>query len=93
MIKLEMIGNLGADAKLITTEKNSFISFNLAETNADTPQWVECTKTVKVKEGESPKLLEHLKKGTKVYVTGRPHAKGYQDKGTLCLYIDELELL
>jgi len=93
MINLTITGNLGADAKLVQTEKSAFISFSVAELGSDNPQWIECTKNVTLKEGQEPKLLELLKKGTTVYLSGRPHAKAYKEKGILGLYVDVLELV
>lgn len=75
MLKLSVIGNLGADARLQETINGKFIAFNVAHTNKRTDrstgqvventQWVSCTLN-----GENHGVFPYLTKGTKVYVDG-----------------------
>lgn len=96
MFKTQLIGNLGADAQIYDGEK-PFIAFSVADQNQDNPTWVQCTYSFKPENG-IPKLLEYLKKGKKVYVEGRIHAKAFLGKETnepcasLGLYVDKIEL-
>lgn len=74
MFKGQIIGNLGTDAELRVHNENKFISFKVANsekytakdgTEHETLQWISVTWN-----GDGGKLLQYLKKGVKVYVTG-----------------------
>ena len=75
MIKVEIIGNLGADAQLLEKNGNKFVAFRVANTDKwvdkstgqviESTQWVSCTLN-----GDGGALLPYLKKGTKVFVRG-----------------------
>lgn len=75
MIRIEMIGNLGADAELKDNNGRKFVSFRLAHTdkwkNSQTGQdnvstiWASCAIN-----GDAHNLLPYLKKGVKVFVRG-----------------------
>lgn len=74
MLKLEVIGNLGANAQVKGENGRLFISFNVAHTdrwtddqgvNHDTTQWVSC-----IINDPSYKILPYLVKGKSVYVRG-----------------------
>lgn len=96
MFKTQIIGNLGADAQIIDGEK-PFIAFSIAEQGEENPTWVQCTLSFK-KESGTPKILEYLKVGKKIYVEGKVHTKIFFNKETkapcaaLGLYVDKLEL-
>jgi single-strand DNA-binding protein len=101
MIKLQLIGNLGADAekKSIESSKYDVIEFNVATTEKrgekEVTTWVKVSKWVK----PESRLAEYLKKGTKVFISGSPSAQAYLDrqeghpKASLCVSANELELL
>lgn len=74
MLKLEVIGYLGADAQVKGENGRQFISFNVAHTdrwtddqgvNHDTTQWVSC-----IINDPASKVLPYLLKGKSVYVRG-----------------------
>lgn len=74
MAKIEFIGNLGADARVETTNGRQFVAFNVADTDSYTDQdgnrhevtqWISCTMA-----GDGGKLLPYLKKGKTVFVRG-----------------------
>lgn len=74
MFKGQIIGNLGTDAELRVHNENKFISFKVANSEKytaqdgtvhETLQWISVTWN-----GDGGKLLQYLKKGVKVYVTG-----------------------
>lgn len=75
MMRLELIGNLGADAEIKDFNGRKFVSFRVAHTekwvNGQTQQvneqttWVSCAMN-----GDGGKLLPYLKKGIKVFVRG-----------------------
>lgn len=75
MIKVEIIGNLGADAQLQEKNGNKFVAFRVANTDKwvdkstgqviESTQWISCTLN-----GDGGALLTYLKRGTKVFVRG-----------------------
>jgi len=102
MIKIELIGNLGADAELKNENGNEFVSFRVAHTTkhtdvrtgeiiADTT-WVSCTKN-----GKNENLIKYLRKGMKVFIRGYITMKiytghdGKSHAGINC-YVSEIEL-
>lgn len=103
MIKLEIIGNLGADAQLQMYNGNKFVSFRIANTDAWTDkatgeikkstQWISCTLN-----GDGGNLLPYLKKGTKIFVRGNAQIvvysspKTHQMEAGVNLFVREIEL-
>lgn len=103
MIKVEVIGNLGADAQLQTVNRNKFVSFRVANTDAWTDkqtgeikkstQWISCSLN-----GDGGALAPYLKKGTKVFIRGNAQfvifssAKSRQMEVGVNLYVREIEL-
>lgn len=75
MLKLVIIGNLGADAELRNANGAQFLSFRVAHSDRwtdrssgevhDNTTWVSCTLN-----GDGGNLRPYLKQGTKVYVYG-----------------------
>lgn len=74
MLKLEVIGNLGADAERVQENQRIFVKFRVAHTEKFTSSdgqitsstvWVSCFWT-----NSGGNLLQYLKKGTKVFVRG-----------------------
>lgn len=103
MIKVEIIGNLGADAQMQIYNGNKYVSFRIANTDAWTDkatgeikkstQWVSCTLN-----GDGGALTPYLKKGTKVFVRGNAQfvvfssAKSHQMEVGVNLFVREIEL-
>lgn len=82
---LQLIGNLGADAKVVDNNGRPFISFNVADTerwkdenNVDheKTQWVSCAYNG----GLDAPILPYLKAGTKVFVMGRQRTRVYSSE-------------
>lgn len=103
MLKCEIIGNLGASAETRTVNGQSFVSFRVAhsvtQTDTQTGQvseattWVSCTMN-----GDGGRVLQFLRKGTKVFLRGNLSVRLYvgndgQKHAGLNLYVAELELL
>lgn len=74
MLKLEVIGNLGANAMVKGENGREFISFNVAHTDKwadqggqvhEQTQWVSC-----IINGKDSKVLPYLLKGKSVFVRG-----------------------
>lgn len=103
MIKIEVIGNLGADAQLQVVNGNKFVSFRVANTDSwtdkvtgeikKTTQWISCSLN-----GDGGSLLPYLKKGTKVFVRGNTNMVTYSSPKShmievgVNLYVREIEL-
>ena len=103
MIKLEIIGNLGADAEIKQYNGNKFVSFRVAHTDqwADQQTGVISTQTTWVScslNGDGGALTSYLKRGTKVYVRGTPSFVTYSSPKThkmetgINLFVREVEL-
>lgn len=101
MLKISVIGNLGADAKRQTGNFKDFVSFNVAhrETFTDSKgvktervMWINC-----VINWDASKVLPYLTKGAKVYCYGTLRARvfkgrdGEEHVGIDCI-VSELEL-
>lgn len=75
MLKLVIIGNLGADAELRNANGAQFLSFRVAHSDRwtdrntgevhDNTTWVSCTLN-----GDGGNLRQYLKQGAKVFVYG-----------------------
>lgn len=103
MIKVEIIGNLGADATLLEKNGNRFVAFRVANTDKwldkstgqviESTQWISCTLN-----GDGGTLLPYLKKGTKIFVRGNAQfvvfssAKTRQMEVGVNLFVREIEL-
>ena len=102
MMKIEVIGNLGADAEVKSNNGEKFVTFRVASTNKYTNKqtgeiteettWVSC-----IWRGEHPRVTPLLTQGTKVFVRGDATLKifighdGNKHAG-LNLRVAELEL-
>ena len=91
-IKMQVIGNLGADATVNETSKR--VSFSVAgDTYKEKTNWVTCFMSY---EGETPtKLIDLLKKGACVSVIGRPSINTYEGKSyfNLNVHINNIDVL
>ena len=88
MLKIQVIGNLGADAELHQSNGSEFISFRVAHTETitrngvqtDSVTWVDVTMN-----GNGGQLLQYLKRGAKVYVDGNAVLRVYSSKKDRCM--------
>lgn len=101
MIKIQAIGYLGKDAEVKDISNNQIINFSVAvsesykkegETITNTT-WYECSKF-----GNNIAVAQFLKKGTQVYVEGKPANRYFQkDDGSVTLVnginVSSIELL
>lgn len=103
MIKMEIIGNLGADAQMQGYNGNKYVSFRIANTDAWTDkstgeikkstQWVSCSMN-----GDGGNILPYLKKGAKIFVRGNAQIvvysspKTHQMEAGVNLFVREIEL-
>lgn len=98
MERIEIIGNLGADAEIKTTQPNvSFIAFRVAVSKKfngnDVTMWYDVTMNQ-----TDTKILPFLKQGTKVFVRGYPtyrifdSAKYHQKMIGVTISVNEIQL-
>lgn len=101
---MQIIGNLGYDAVIRTTDNRSVISFSLAHSEKYTDKngvktektiWVNCSFW---KDDDKVILAQYLRKGCKVWVSGTPETTCYQTKegnwkSELKITVFRLELL
>ena len=98
MLHFSVIGNLGADAEVKNFSSGDYVSFRVAHNfrdgDKDRTQWVSC-----LMRGNGGKLIDYLKKGSLVYVTGRGAARAFSSQITkqfeigLDLTVERVELL
>ena len=102
MFKIDVIGNLGADAETRISNGATYVAFRVAHTIKSVDMqtgevvreavWVSCSKA-----GECANLMPYLHKGTKVYVRGNAQLKVYtghdgKPHAGINLFVHELEL-
>ena len=84
MNKLEVIGNLGADAEVKTENGKKFVSLSIADTRRrkksdgtvqESTMWISATIN-----GDGGELLKYLVKGTKVWATGDMEVRTYHSE-------------
>ncbi len=84
MIRISVIGRLGQDATVNNVNGKNVINFSVAYSekfknqqgeNVDRTTWVSCAYWT-----EKLNIANFLKKGTMVYVEGKPEAKSYTSK-------------
>ena len=105
MIKLQVIGNIGQDARVNEVNGRKSVNFSVAHNKKykdaqgveiESTFWVNCSYWKN--EGQSTEILKYLISGTKVFVEGIPEAKMYKNKsGQMAVSINctvtNLELL
>lgn len=88
MMKVELIGHLGADAELQTVDGFSFATCRVADSSRwtdkdgvlhDNTRWVDVSIT------NYEKLLPYLKKGTLVFVRGNLDTRVYSSEKDRCM--------
>ena len=102
MLKVTMIGTLGADAEKKSADNGKFTTFRAAHNDVWTDAagaehtqtiWVDCILN------DHPKVADFLKQGTQVYVEGYPRLRVYSSpkdrcmKAGMTISVQKLELL
>src|SRR5690606_20671167 len=102
MQRLEIIGHIGKDAEVKDFNTNQVINFPVAVSESYTDKngekvtnttWYEVSKW-----GNSTKIAEYLKKGTQVFISGKPGARAWKKEDgsivtVLCLNASDIKLL
>lgn len=102
MFKIEVLGNLGADAEIKNDNGRTYVQFSVADTRRfrsedgtdhEITNWVTCF----MKNAES-EVVKYLKKGTKVFVRGNGDLRVYSSakdrmmKAGVSINVSEIEL-
>ena len=83
MIKMQLIGYIGQDARVSSTEHGSVANFSVAHSEKykdsqgvqkDRTTWVDCSMW------DRPALHDYLKKGQLVFLEGFPGTKQYENR-------------
>lgn len=98
MVQIELIGNLGADARKVTTNGTEFVTFNIAENQKvsgnEVTQWYGCNIN-----RDCSRLLPYLKKGQGVFVRGVPRYRIFDSALHHCkqvaidVFVNEIQLV
>lgn len=89
MFKIEVIGNLGADAEVKESNGTKFVTMRIAHTDAykdeggnkhEKTVWIDAT----MNDADS-KLLKYLKQGVKVFVRGNASLRVYSSPKDRCM--------
>lgn len=103
MLQLQVIGHLGADARVESANGKPFVSFRVAHSGSwtaadgvkhETTTWISCALN-----GDGGNVLPYLKKGQLVFLQGRPSTRVYsspklrQMVAGINLSVDRIELV
>lgn len=87
MLKIQVIGHLGKDAVVKTVNGKSVINFSVASTEKykdaqgnlkENTTWVFCDYWI-----DNTNVAQYLKKGTQIYIEGKPSADFYNAGGNI----------
>ena len=89
MLKVELIGNLGADVEVKESNGSKFVTFRVADTSRyktqsgedkEVTNWIDCSYN-----NVESKVLPYLKAGVKVFVRGNASLRVYSSKKDRCM--------
>lgn len=89
MLKVELIGNLGADAEVKESNGSKFVTFRVADSQkfkrqsgeeVDQTNWIDVTMS-----NSESKVIPYLKAGVKVFVRGNANLRVYSSKKDRCM--------
>lgn len=105
MLQCTVIGNLGANAEIKTSDGREFVTFRIAHndsfksadgTKVESSMWVDCTMSC---QNGRPAVLPYLTKGTAVCVVGNVSLRVYSSEKERCMkagmtvHVQKLELI
>lgn len=91
MLQAQLIGNIGGNAEIKSTDGREFVAFRVAHnesyndangTKVTRTMWVDCTMNC---DGGRPAVLPYLTAGTLVYVTGAISTRVYNSEKDRCM--------
>lgn len=89
MLKVEVLGNLAADAEIKESNGSKFVTFRVADTqkfrdqqgnDKEVTNWIDCTMS-----NSESKVIPYLKTGIKVFVRGNASLRVYSSKKDRCM--------
>ena len=98
MVSIEVIGNIGADAKVVNYNDTQFVTFNVCDNRKvngqEISQWYGCNIN-KVNEN----LMKYLVKGQQVFVRGVPRYRVFDSAIHRCkcvaidIFVNDIQLV
>ncbi|MGF2525608.1 single-stranded DNA-binding protein [Ralstonia pseudosolanacearum] len=98
MVAIEIIGNLGADARIVETGGTKFVTFNVADSRKvdgkEVTQWYGCNIN-----RDCSRLLPYLIKGQCVFVRGMPRYRIFDSAQHHCkmvavdVFVNDIQLV
>lgn len=98
MVSIEVIGNIGADAKVVNYNGTQFVSFNVCDNRKvngqEVSQWYGCNIN-KVNDN----LMKYLVKGQQVFVRGVPRYRVFDSAIHRCkcvaidIFVNDIQLV
>ena len=98
MVSIEVIGNIGADAKIVNYNGTQFVSFNVCDNrkvnDQEVSQWYGCNIN-RVNEN----LMKYLVKGQQVFVRGVPRYRVFDSDIHSCkcvaidIFVNDIQLV
>lgn len=98
MVSIEVIGNIGADAKVVNYNDTQFVSFNVCDNRKvngqEVSQWYGCNIN-KVNDN----LMKYLVKGQQVFVRGVPRYRVFDSAVHRCkcvaidIFVNDIQLV
>lgn len=98
MVSIEVIGNIGADAKIVNYNGTQFVSFNVCDNRKvngqEISQWYGCNIN-KVNDN----LMKYLVKGQQVFVRGVPRYRVFDSAIHRCkcvaidIFVNDIQLV
>lgn len=91
MLQAQLIGNIGGNAEIKSTDGREFVTFRVAhnesykdaqDNKVTRTMWVDCTMNC---DGGRPAVLPYLTAGTLVYVTGAISTRVYSSEKDRCM--------
>lgn len=89
MLKLQVIGNLGADAERGSSQGQNYVKFRVAHTDrftkadgtvVDNTTWVNC-----IWSGDHDSILPYMRQGVRLYVDGEASTRVYSSAKERCM--------
>jgi len=95
--KIQLIGNIGADPKAITTKDGSFFVTASLATNESVKRNGKWESMVEwhllIFFGSMTKITEHLRKGSQIYLEGRLRSNSWTDSAGTNIVVTSVQLL
>ena len=97
MQRIELIGHIGNDAVVKDLGSNQVINFNVAVsesyTKAGTNEKITTTTWYEIaKWGNNTSIAQYLKKGTQVFISGKPQNRAYQKEDGSIVVVNGITL-